>query len=183
MPSIGWQLISKWTSTLQLISQSTMQLRQLRFYSWFHKDYGESKVLVVVSYKLSRFIAKVSSALGQGVLEQKKRKILQHHSTWSYDTRSCRMSKQKHIHLFTELNRMPIYAWRHLWTSSIIANKTKSRNIVMVLASKQYQGRKVQNYPAAYADYKGHLIEAQKEQAWKFDQTVWKHHSLLSIQN
>ena len=33
-----------------------------------------------------------------------------------------------------------------------IANKTKSRNIVMVLALKQYQGKQVQNYPAAYAD-------------------------------
>lgn len=44
----------------------------------------------------------------------------------------------------------------------------------MVSASKKYQGRQVQNYPAAYADYKSNLIEAQKEQAWKFDQTVWK---------
>jgi hypothetical protein len=35
----------------------------------------------------------------------------------------------------------------------------------MVLALKQYQGEQVQNYPAAYDDYKRNLIEAQKEQA------------------
>lgn len=30
----------------------------------------------------------------------------------------------------------------------------------MVLASKRYQGKQVQNYPAAYAAYKRNLLEA-----------------------
>lgn len=89
-----------------------------------------------------------------------------YHSLWdSQDVKTHTHTHSTFIRAFAALNRMPLYAWRHLRTSSTIANKTISRNTIMVSASKKYQGRQVQNYPAAYADYKSNLIEAQKEQA------------------